>query len=142
MNTQDNHIILIHHISQTPENTFTLNACFIQEPSSFPTQQKKDEILRTDNQRHFYESQCSWLSKFSNNNRNSLKILRTSLFSFPVAAIYTVLRVLSGKITRATTEQLVVSIEHQSKWNRDQHEVHFTKPIFRPQLCAWWQELF
>lgn len=58
---------------------------------------------------------------------------------FPVAAIYTVLRVLSGKITKATTEQLVVSIEHQPKWNRDQHEVHFTKPIFRPQLCAWWQ---
>lgn len=34
---------------------------------------------------------------------------------FPVVAIYTVLRVLSEKITRATTEQLVVSIEHQPK---------------------------
>jgi len=34
---------------------------------------------------------------------------------FPVAAINTVLRVLSGKITRATTEQLVVDIEHQPK---------------------------
>lgn len=59
---------------------------------------------------------------------------------FPVAAIYTVLRVLSGKITRATTEQFVVSIEHQPKWNRDQHEVHFTKPVFRPGVDAWWQE--
>lgn len=61
---------------------------------------------------------------------------------FPVAAIYTVLRVLSGKITRATTEQLVVDIEHQPKWNRNQHEVHFTKPICRPQLHAWWQKFF
>lgn len=54
-------------------------------------------------------------SKFCNNNRNSYRIMMLSIFFFPVAAVYTVLRVLSGKITRATTEQLVVSIEQQPK---------------------------
>lgn len=105
-------------------------------------QHHKKKIVRTNNQRHFYESQRSWLSKFCNNNRNSVREQWRSQYFSAVAAIYTVLRVLSGKITRATTEQLVVSIEHQPKWNRDQHEVHFTKPIFRPQVYAWWQEFF
>lgn len=78
-----------------------------------------------------FESQCSRLSKFYN-NRTHLEnndVLHFFFF-FPVSAIYTVLRVLSGKITRATTEQLVASIEHQCKWNRDQHELRFTKLNF------------